>query len=342
MLVVASCEKVTHKKYIGYTRLGGRNEMILETSKIESKLSNDEKYSDYYFHYNLEQIKEKIQPALLKILTDFDEICKKENIYYVIVGGTLLGAVRERGFIEWDDDIDVVIKSSDLYRLRDAVRHPEYSDKYQFILPEEDKLITLDAKFMSKDITLGQLLGNPKGGHNLYLDVLLIENVPDNYLLRKIKGIVSGLLVLSFNSLRVLKSSDKLLDYISKDSKELKMNLFIRRAFAFPARIMGKARILKILRRVCNYKKDNTAKVSIPFGVKRYSGEIVSRDALCSSVPILFESMEFQAPKNYQEYLSNRYGDYLTPTSEADRNVIWFQRRDDYEEIMLKNAKDRT
>lgn len=58
----------------------------------------------------------ELQSRLFEILVAFDAICKKENLKYWLVGGTLLGAARHQGFIPWDDDIDVAMPAKDFMR----------------------------------------------------------------------------------------------------------------------------------------------------------------------------------------------------------------------------------
>lgn len=72
-------------------------------------MNHTEKISDE----TLEQLKE----TLLAIMKDFDVFCKENNLNYFLIGGTLLGAVRHKGFIPWDDDLDVVMPRDDYDRM---------------------------------------------------------------------------------------------------------------------------------------------------------------------------------------------------------------------------------
>ena len=60
---------------------------------------------------------EKLQKVELEMLIEVDRICRKNNINYSIMYGTLLGAVRNGGFIPWDDDCDVVFKRDEYEKL---------------------------------------------------------------------------------------------------------------------------------------------------------------------------------------------------------------------------------
>ena len=72
---------------------------------------------------------EEIQGILLDIMTDIDSFCRENNIRYIISSGTLLGAVRHKGFIPWDDDIDMIMMRNDynkLVALADEFEYPYF------------------------------------------------------------------------------------------------------------------------------------------------------------------------------------------------------------------------
>ena len=59
----------------------------------------------------------EIQEEILILLSELDRVCRKNNIKYSLHGGTLLGAVRENGFIPWDDDADITMMREEYNRL---------------------------------------------------------------------------------------------------------------------------------------------------------------------------------------------------------------------------------
>ena len=63
----------------------------------------------------------KAQMRMLEMLVEVDTICRKHNIPYWIDFGTLLGAVRHKGFIPWDDDMDISVYEKDYNRLREVL-----------------------------------------------------------------------------------------------------------------------------------------------------------------------------------------------------------------------------
>ena len=75
----------------------------------------------------------KLHAELLIIMDEIDRVCKKNNLRYYLVGGSLLGAVRHKGFIPWDDDLDIAMPREDLNKLLEisaSVLSPNYYVKW--------------------------------------------------------------------------------------------------------------------------------------------------------------------------------------------------------------------
>ena len=80
----------------------------------------------------------EIKEILLKMLGWFHNFCEENNLRYFAVGGTLLGAVRHKGFIPWDDDVDVGMPRADFEKLEKLIGNKE-NGRYYFETPSSDR-----------------------------------------------------------------------------------------------------------------------------------------------------------------------------------------------------------
>lgn len=117
------------------------------------------------------EIKE-IQKELLVLMDEFHRICRENHIDYSLHAGTMLGAVREGGFIPWDDDADVVFMRSEFVKFRDAVLTMQ---KKQKLLFEPD--------FSFGPRLFMQRPGKPK----VWLDIYLYDYISEHKLVQKLK-----------------------------------------------------------------------------------------------------------------------------------------------------------
>lgn len=112
----------------------------------------------------MEKIKET-QTALLSLLKDFDSLCKKAHIHYTLHGGTMLGAIRNHGFIPWDDDLDIAMRRKDYDRLRKCLK----KKKMYTIVGSIKK------QFRKTD------------DNSCWIDIFICDSISENLIFQKIK-----------------------------------------------------------------------------------------------------------------------------------------------------------
>ena len=312
--------------------------LIRNTSTIVWELARTDKYSNLYESFQQESLR-KFQLKLTSILIDFDKFCKKFNLEYAIVAGTLIGAYRHKGFIPWDDDIDVVMPRKDYEKLKEIDFSKEFGE-YIFEDSRETGEISLCGKFMLKNISYYDILGgNFSKKKKPYIDVLPVDYVPENKIKRFFLGNLVNLFEKSFSSLRVFKKNDILLNEMSKTNKELKINIFIRKIVSIPAYILGPKRTIKIIHKILMSEKNITKYSTIALGVKGYFSQIIKSDSFFPSKEILFEGSIVKEPFNGEVYLKNRYGNYMEIPSLKEQEERLVRLKDNWKEIYYENNK---
>lgn len=304
------------------------------TSEIEWELAKKERFCQLYENLDKESLK-KLQNTLLDILIDFDLFCRENKLDYFIAAGTLIGARRDEGFIPWDDDVDVVMPRKDYEKLKTIEKKGKYA-KYIFKDSRDCEDISLCGKFELKNVTYHNVLGkNFSKKENIYIDVLPIDFIPKNKILRLISGLSINFLKISYSSLRCLKKNNELLYEMSNHSKELKRNLYMRKILAIPTLIFGKQNILKVIHLILSLKQKQSEDMTIALGAKGYFNEILKEKDVFPTKDIFFEKRRLKAPKNPDVYLKNRYGDFMKIPERNEQLERLIRLKENWREFLL-------
>lgn len=123
----------------------------------------------------------KLQNVELEILKDFIKLCDKYNIDYFGIAGTGIGAIRHKGFIPWDDDIDIALRRNDYDKFIKVVKE-ELSDKYTILNAEENENYPLMTTRMMKKGTKFReyALKDIDCELGIFLDIYSFDNISDD------------------------------------------------------------------------------------------------------------------------------------------------------------------
>lgn len=124
--------------------------------------------------YDVQQIQEKI----FEIFLQFDKICKKHEINYTLEGGTLLGAVLHKGFIPWDDDMDIIMLRKDYDRFCE-IANCELPEPFSFMNMEmSDEYPFLFGKcFNNNTVYKASNTAHLNIPHGIFLDIFVEDNI---------------------------------------------------------------------------------------------------------------------------------------------------------------------
>lgn len=262
----------------------------------------------------------KLKEYELKILDEFVSICENNNLNYYLAYGTLLGAIRHKGFIPWDDDIDVYMKGQDYYKLKKIMLKNNES-KYFCQSLESEKYYNLSfAKIRMKNtLALEEKTKDEPFNKGIFIDIFPLIPYPTNKkdqkkFRRKIK--LYNLLVESD-----MKNKTKYNNYGNVGKTLSKIFKIIPRSFR---NIVAK----RTLKKIILYNKEFDNYICI------FDNIIFDKQIFANSIKVEYENKKYYSPKEYDKYLTTIYGDYMTPPKEEDRKghsfiEVKFENEDD-------------
>lgn len=252
----------------------------------------------------------ELQKIQLSILKDIDKFCKENDIKYYITMGTLLGAVRHKGFIPWDDDIDIDLMRDDYEKFLKLF--PKNDKKYFLQNYKTDKNyfnINYSKIRLNGTLRMGKGMEKIQQHHGISIDVFPVDVVSKS----KDDRVKQRRKIRFISNLAVAKSGYK----SPKNSVLQNIVLSIIHIILkpIPMSFLGK----KIERVKKAYNGSNSNLVSRTHYIK--GGENVVFDKLVYGTPtkLIFDGDEFNAPQKYIEFLEQVYGDYKKLPPENQR-----------------------
>lgn len=248
----------------------------------------------------------KLQRELLKILIEFDRVCKELNLKYTLTGGTLLGAIRHKGFIPWDDDIDVAMTRENYEIFLKEGQKLLHKNFFLQTYETDEEHIDNFAKILNLNIpAIEKYKIHLKIQRGLFIDIFPIDKVSNSYIKRFI----------SVNSIRFLKLmivSNKLTSILKLSDSYNKIFL---KLFIFPFSVLFSIKTINkienFIRNLSNNRNNKFTFADMDYSFFNFSGKEIEWDLYENYTEQEFEGYKFMCIKDYDTYLTKVYDNYM-------------------------------
>lgn len=268
----------------------------------------------------------EMKMCLLDILTYVDKWCISHKVQYYLIYGTLLGAVRHKGFIPWDDDIDIAMPRKDYEIFMTKFNESQKNSRYKAININNKNGYYLQFGKVIDTTTL--LIEHLNGGIDLgvYIDVFPLDNLcssnGSSYELEDAKRLIKKLKPFKDIMNAKLHPWDR--------KRTLLRNIIAMLISCIPISKQFIIRKIEKLARTYENVKFPEYVGIVVFNIYR-GREILKNEWFKEIKRMEFEGREFNVPIGYDAILTRTYGDYMTPPPVKDR-----KSHHDYEVFSIK------
>ena len=245
-----------------------------------------------------------LQSILLKMIKYIDEICREHDIEYYLLAGSSLGSVRHKGFIPWDDDLDIVMTYSNYNRFIELCESQLDHETFFFQQGEKDwslpfSKIRLKGTYM-KESEMGY---SDKRNQGIFVDIFRLDNVSNNKIVARWQYFCAKVFLTSTIRERKYKSAS------------LRKKIFI--LLSYPLIIPNLKRFFQ--NQVEKYNNKETDFYGCFYCRSNFKSAVMRKSIYGRPVRIPFENLNLPVQEDVHEYLRRFFGDYMQLPPEKDR-----------------------
>lgn len=256
----------------------------------------------------------EVQEGSLEILKKIDDICSRLNLKYCLAYGTLIGAIRHKGFIPWDDDVDIMMPRKDYNLfLNYFIEHKEELKPLEIINPQVNNKCPYTISRISDSRYQLDVDNEEDYGIGLFVDVYPLDGVGNTVeAYSKLKNTSSRFASMCFLSTR---------QSVKRENTKSALKYIIKFPAFVVAKILGKEFFMNKLYNMadkCDY--DNSKYIGcIIWASDDGVRGIFPKEWFDEMIDVEFEGSYFKAPKEYDKVLTHGYGDYMKLPPEKER-----------------------
>lgn len=259
-----------------------------------------------------------LQLVELDIMKIFVEICARHQLRYMMIGGTMLGAIRHKGFIPWDDDIDVGMPREDYEKLLQIVR-AELPEHYDFLNYKQNPDYL---RYFSRIVDTRVEVTNASYANTLvehaWIDIFPLDGMPKH----RIAQLAHFWHMTAWKFFYHASCFDQLVN-LNRAGRPLYQRMLIK--FMQVTKIGSRMDTKKLMRRIekllTKYSCDDCEYGISLFGAYMLR-EIMPKSVAGAGALYPFEDAEFVGPADYDRFLTLLYGDYMTPPANKNKHTI--------------------
>lgn len=250
--------------------------------------------------------KDELKDCQMNILKFIDRVCKENDIPYFVSYGTLLGAIRHKGFIPWDDDIDICIYREDYNRFLNVVKEMK-DERYQVLdYDSSDWYFQNFAVILDTDTVIEDHIKVKRHDTSVFVDVFPVERFDDIKVIDK-AHLFATLRMISYIQLQYVQYGDS------------KLKDFCRKIMWYLLRPVNPRFFGKRIEKLINKYRNPSGQYEGLIGCgKDGRKEVFPAGMYKELIEVPFEDMMVPIPKNYDEFLTQFYGDYMQIPSQEE------------------------